>query len=266
VLSAKFESHCLSLRESGIEKGKGGRRMPTWYVLLDGPPSDLVHVKQLFTASGFTFEEIDGKNALSAPAFEQYRDQSDVIDAGMELLAAINVALRVSVVGYTGFDFHGLVEKRPDGSMHRTMLARGTAFGISGAVAVGVTGSTGKPVRSKEERLVSLLTKRPDITNLAVAMTARPLTWGAMNTIYESAKGLMSTKVSDKAKRGDYQGLIDRGWITQDQSISFYKSAAYHRHGYPKIEMKGVRLMKFHEASSLIKRLFWNMVDAMEPT
>ena len=240
--------------------------MPTWYVLLDGPTSDLVHVKKLFTTSGFTFDQIDGKDTLSAPAFEQCSSRDDVIDAGMELLASINVALRLSVFEYSGFDFHGLVEKRADGSMHRTMLARGGAHGMGGAAAVGIAGSIGKPVRSKEERLVSLLVKNSAITDLAVAMTARPLTWGAMNTTYESAKGLMSTKVSDEAKRADYQGLIDRGWITQDESNSFYKSAAYHRHGYPKIDMKGVRLMEYHEASSLIKRLFWHMVDAMEPT
>lgn len=256
-----------------MREPKRGRRMPTWYVLLDGPTSDLVHVKKLFTASGFKFDEIDGKDALSAPAFEQCRDRNDVIDAGMELLASINVALRLSVFEYTGFDFYGLVEKRSDGSMHRTMLARGAAFGMSGAVAVGMSGAVavgiagfiGKPVRSKEERLVSLLAKNPNIADLAFAMTARPLTWGAMNTTYESVKGLMSTKASDEAKRADYQGLIDRGWITQDQSNSFYKSAAYHRHGYPKTDMKGVRLMEYHEASNLIKNLFWHMVDAMEP-
>ena len=240
--------------------------MPTWYVLLDGPSSDLVHVKQRFAVSGFAFDQIDGKDTLSAPAFEQCSDQNDVIDAGMELLASINVALRISVFGYTGFDFHGIVEKRSDGSIHRIMLARGAAFGVSGVATVGIGGSIGKPVRSKEERLVSLLAKNSDITDLAVAMTARPLTWGAMNTTYESVKGLMSTKASDEAKRADYQGLIDRGWITQDQSNSFYKSAAYHRHGYPKIEMKGVRLMEYHEATNLIKNLFWQMVDVMEPT
>jgi hypothetical protein len=238
--------------------------MPTWYVLLDGPQSDLVHVKRLFPASGFTFEEIDGKDALSAPLFEQCKDRNDVIDAGMTLLSSINVALRLSVFQYSGLLFHGLVEKRSDGTLHRTK--RSAAFEVSGTAAVGIAGSIGKPVRSKEERLVSLLAKSPKMTDLAVAMTARPLTWGAMNLTYESAKGLMSKKASDEAKRADYQGLIDRGWITPDQSLRFYKSAAYYRHGYPKMDVKDVPLMEYHEASILINKLFWHLVDAVEPT
>ena len=38
--------------------------MPRWYVLLDGPQEDLVHVKRLYTSSGFAFDQIDGKEAL----------------------------------------------------------------------------------------------------------------------------------------------------------------------------------------------------------
>jgi hypothetical protein len=97
-------------------------------------------------------------------------------------------------------------------------------------------------------------------------MTARPLTWGALNTTYESAKGLMSIKATDDARRKDYQGLIDRGWITEDESKRFYQTAAYYRHGYPRIDMKGIPLMEYHEALILIKKLFWHLVDELEPT
>jgi hypothetical protein len=240
--------------------------MPTWYILLDGPQGDLVRVKQAFASSGFTFDEIDGKAALAAPIFEQLENEGAVIDAGMELLAQINTALRLSGYGYAGFGFHGLVQKKADGTTHRTMFAAGASYGISGVAAVGLPGSIGKPVRSKEERLVSLIARSPTIEELAVLMTAYPLTWGSMNTTYESVKGLMSSKTGNDAKRGDYQGLIDRGWITSDESIRFYKTAAFHRHGYPKIDMKGIPLMDHTTASILIRKLFWHMVDEMEPT
>jgi hypothetical protein len=85
--------------------------MPTWYILLDGPPEDLAHVKCLFTGSGFTFDHMDGKDTLSAPAFELHKDSKEVIDAGMELLASINTTLRISLFQYTGLQFHGLVDK-----------------------------------------------------------------------------------------------------------------------------------------------------------
>jgi hypothetical protein len=239
--------------------------MPRWYVMLDGPSNDLVHIKQKFAASGFTFDHKDGKDTLSAPAFEHLQDRNDVIDAGMELLASINTALRLSVVGYTGFQFHGLIEERPDGTMHRTMLAQGASFGLAGVAAVAIAGSFGKPVRSREERLVSLLGKNEVMTDLAVSMTAYPLTWGAMNTTYESAKGLMSTKASPEAKRKDRQVLIDKGWLTADQSERFYRTAGYYRHGYPKTPIKHPSPMEYAEASILIKKLFWHLVDAIEP-
>ncbi len=240
--------------------------MPRWYVMLDGTADDLVRIKQRFTASDFTFDHRDGKDTLSAPVLEQLQDRNDVIDAGMELLASINTALRLSAFGYTGFQFHGLVEERSDGSIHRTMLARGASFGLSGAAAVAIAGSIGKPIRSREERLVSLLAKNDAMAELAVSMTAYPLTWGAMNTTYESAKGLMSTKASPEAKRKDHQVLIDKGWLTADESERFYKTAGYYRHGYPKTPIKHASPMEYIEASILIKKLFWQLVDAIEPT
>jgi hypothetical protein len=240
--------------------------MPRWYVLLDGPASDLAHLKRLFTTSGFKFDQKDSRDTLSAPAFENFENKNDVINAGMELLASMNVALRLSVFGYSGLNFHGLLEERADGTKHRTMLAQGGSIGLSGAAAVAIAGSIGRPVRSREERLVSLVARNDAIADLAFSMTARPLTWGAMNTIYESAKGLMSSKGKDEVRRADYQGLIARGWITEDESKSFYKTAAYYRHGYPRIALNGMPLMDYTTASILINKLFWHLVNELEPT
>jgi hypothetical protein len=232
--------------------------MPRWYVLLDGPSSDLVHVKRLFTTSNLSFDQIDGKDTLSAPSLDFHDSRDDALEAALELLNSINVALRLSVDHYNGFDVHGILEKRPDGTIHRLMLAQGGAYALSGAAAVGIAGFIGEPVRSREERLVSLIKKNATIADLAVQMTARPLTWGSMNTMYESAKGLMSPQ----GDRKDYHCLINLGWISKDDSGNFWKTAGYHRHGYPK---EGTPTMEYSYAVKLIKGLFWRLVDALEP-
>jgi hypothetical protein len=249
--------------------------MPVWFALLDGPQNDVVHVKRLLTNSNLAFDEIDGKFALSAPALQQNKDREGIIDAAIELLAAINTTLRLSVTTYTGFQLHGLAEKRDDGTVHRTILVEGAAYELSGGsvavriqgvAAVGIAGSIGTPIRSREERLVSLLQRNPAIADVANAMTTRPITWAAMNTAYESVKGLMSTKASPEAKRKDHQGLIDRNWISAQQSDSFYHTAGHRRHGYPKTDIKeGVQEMSYEEASRIITGLFWRLVDELEP-
>jgi hypothetical protein len=182
--------------------------MSVWYALLSGPQEDVVHVKRLLPNSNFVFDEIDGKFALSAPTFNWCTDKEGIVDASTELLAAINTSLRLSVKTYTGFELHGLAERHADGTLHRTMFARGGAYGIAGAAAVAIAGTIGKPVRSREERIVSLLQRNPAITDVATAMTTRPITWAAMNTAFESVKGLMSTKASPRDRRADHQGLI----------------------------------------------------------
>jgi hypothetical protein len=97
-------------------------------------------------------------------------------------------------------------------------------------------------------------------------MATRPLTWAAMNTAYESVKGLMSTKAMPDKKRRDHQGLIDRNWISEEQSDSFYCTAGHHRHGYPRTSIKaGVREMPYDEASHIITGLFWRLIDELEP-
>jgi hypothetical protein len=126
-----------------------------WYVLLDGSAGDEIALKQLFATSGFSFEEIDSKFALSSPEFKKHPpgDYNAVLNDGAELLAKVNVALRLSRPGCKGFELSGIAEKR-EGKTHRVMLASGLAYGIGGAAAVARADSFGKPVRSREERLV----------------------------------------------------------------------------------------------------------------
>jgi hypothetical protein len=252
-----------ALKEQLTELGR--KQMSVWFALLDGPQNDVVHVKHL-SRSKFTFDEIDGKFALSAPAFQHCNDDEQVITASTDLLAAINTSLRLSVKAYTGFELHGVAEKRDDGVVHRTMIAKGATYSISGAAAVIIAGSIGSPARSREERLISLIQRDPAIADVANAMAVRPLTWAAMNAAYESVKGLASTKATSETKRKDHQGLVDRQWISAEHSESFYCTAGFHRHGHPKVPIKaGVPEMSYDDASRLIVTLFWRLVDHLEP-
>jgi hypothetical protein len=58
-----------------------------------------------------------------------------------------------TVSQFSGFTFWGVVERRPDGTVHRTVLA-GPGLVLKGQDARGV--SDDKPARTREERLVSL--------------------------------------------------------------------------------------------------------------
>jgi hypothetical protein len=251
-------------QDETIVKWKTWDEQMTWYVLFDADPHDALEVKRLFQASGFSYDEIDGKFALNAPAFNFKDNEQDVIEASMELATSVNTALRLSLTQYSGLMFWGIVEKKSDGSIRRTIMAQSNIFGQSGVAALGEVGSFGTPTRTREERLVSLIQRNDEVADIAVGLTPHPLTWGAMSKTYESVVGLMSTRKSNK--RQDFHGLINRGWLTLQESEIFYNSAAYHRHGYPKTPVRGGILMDHTTAKILIDRLFWLLVDELEPT
>lgn len=202
---------------------------------------------------------------MSSPSLEMLRDREDVTSLAMEMLTAANISLRLTTPGFKGLGFHGLVEKRSDGSVHRTMFAETGSYGIQGAASVGIAGHIGTPTRSKEERLASLMHRNDAIADIANGLTAHPLTWGALSKTYESVKGLASDKASIEDRRADHEGLVRRGWITREKAEAFYHTAAHHRHGYPKAPIRGGHSMDHVTASILIKRLFWCLVDEMEP-
>lgn len=230
--------------------------MSVWYALLDGSPDDVTHVKRHLPK--LVFDEVDGKVALSMPGDESSAEQ--VIDASNSLLAAVNAAMRLSIPSYTGLELSGLHERRGDGTQHRRIIVKSATVTLTGQSVVFRV--SGRQTRTKEERLVSLLQRDRIMTELAAIMADHPLAWSAINAIYESVKGLASAT----GRRDDYQGLIDRGWISAEQSDSLHSTAGYERHGYPKAAIKaGVRKMPQHEAAQIVERLFWRLVDHLEP-
>jgi hypothetical protein len=154
---------------------------------------------------------------------------------------------------------------RARGTMHAiVLLATGVSYGMSGAAAVAIAGFIGKPVRTREERLVSLFAKQVEFQDIANSLAVRPVTWAAMRKTYESVLGLTSSKADPQKRRADYKALIIRGWITEAESKLFHDTATYHSHGYPRTPIPAE--MPHWEASNLVQRLFWRLVDEKEPT
>lgn len=226
-----------------------------------------MHIKRLFTASQYEFNEMDGKFAIGTPVLSSLNDREEVIDAATTLLADLNTALRLSVDHYSGFELHGVLQKNADGTINRVLLAKAGIYGISGASAVAIAGSLStKVVLSREERLVLLLRSKPEIEDVASRLAIRPITWAAMTTVYETVTGLMSGKSDPDKRRSDYQVLIDRGWLTKAEADMFYHTAAHHRKGYPRTKVRGVEApMEYEVACDLTKRLFWLLVDELQP-
>jgi hypothetical protein len=239
--------------------------MPTWYALFDGSSNDIAAFKRHFGASGFSFDEIDGKVALAAPQFETCPpgDTAAVIDAATDLLNAVNVALRLSDARCNGFELCGVVERR-DGKTHRVLLAGSGIFSLS-AVAVAAAGDFGARVRSNEERLVSLMGRDDRVDDIAHALSVHPMTWGALHRAYETVVGIMSSEVNPRDARADYRNLIAKGWLTLEESNRFYYTAAYHRHGHPRSCIRTTNPMSYEDACALIKRLVWRLIDELEP-
>jgi hypothetical protein len=125
----------------------------------------------------------------------------------------------------------------------------------------------GKPVRSKEERLVSLMGHNEGANDIARALSVPPLTWLALRQAFETVKGIMSSKPDPKNARADYKNLIAKEWLTSDESERFHETAVFYSHGHPRSPITKIsNPMSYEEACALIERLFWRLVDELEPT
>jgi hypothetical protein len=92
------------------------------------------------------------------------------------------------------------------------------------------------------------------------------MTWGGLAKAYETVVGIMSSKSNPGEARADYQNLVAKGWFTDGESERFYRTADYHRYGYPKLPNRTSNPMTYQDACALIQRLFWRLVDELEPT
>jgi hypothetical protein len=182
-----------------------------------------------------------------------------VIDAATKLLNAVNVALRLNRCN--GFELLGIVERR-NGAIHRTMLCGSGVYRTAG----GELRVNGKPVRSKEERLVSLMGHNEGANDIARALSRLPRTWPELRRAYETVKGTMSSKPNQQEARADHKNLTAKGWLTDDEAERFYDPVTFYSHGHPKSPMKTSDPMSYEEACELVERLFWRLVDELEPT
>ncbi len=235
---------------------------PSWYARLEGTPDDIAALKRHFADFGFSFDEIDGKFALAAPQFEACGpgDTGAVIDAATKLLNAVNVALRLSD-RCNGFEVLSIVERR-NGALHRTLVCSGADFRMS-PTELRVNG---KPGRSKEEQLVSLMGRCEGVKDIAHGLSASPMTWPELRRAYETVKGIQSSKSDEQKKRADYQNLIAKGWLTDDEAERLYGPVTVYSHGHPKSPITTANPMPYEEACALVVRLFWRLVDELEPS
>jgi hypothetical protein len=167
-----------------------------WYALLEGPREDSEHIKRFFPSA--VLDESEGHPALGVAGFDGCSDQNEIVDQATNLLASINTALRISVERYHGFTLHGIGERDNGVIIERAIFANAVTYGMSGAGMVAHAGSFGTPARTKEERLASLVAKRPDIADVAKGLATRPMTWGVINITYEGVKGLIGANANRK--------------------------------------------------------------------
>jgi hypothetical protein len=145
------------------------------------------------------------------------------------------------------------------GCFHRLMMMSvGGSYNSSGAEGVSVTTTYWQqPMRSKEERLLSLLENDDRISELAREFATKPITWPAMRRVYESAAGIVS------GDRGDWKRLVKSGWFSEEESTSFYDTASFYSHGHPRHPAKNP--MDYDYAQRFISKLFWRLVDHVQP-
>src|ERR1700688_2337457 len=108
--------------------------MSTWLVMIETSSNVIAAIKRLFSTSGLEFDELDGRAIISSPRFILCTDRNDIDAVAHELVNEWNIALRIFYSRSAHIELHALIEKDGD-KIHRTMLARGGAYGISGAVA-----------------------------------------------------------------------------------------------------------------------------------
>jgi hypothetical protein len=105
----------------------------------------------------------------------------------------------------------------------------------------------GIPTRSKEERLVSLIARDKRVGEISHLLATRPITWQAMRTAYESVVGIAT------GNRKHYRKIVDKGWLTIEESNTFYDTASFHTHGHPRTAPE-VR-MEYEAAVALSKKI-----------
>ncbi len=232
--------------------------MADWLALLEGSGEDIDHIKNRFYSSQFSLDTFDAKPSLSFPALNTCASFEEANAVAVSELNAINIALRIALPLYSGVKLHTLVQRTDEGAVHRFAFLE--AFAVAKPSATGnLRGGT--PIRGREERLTSLIKQRLDFADIAAKMAVRPLTWDSINFVYESAKGLTSAR----GQRKDYEGLIERGWVSREDSNRLYMTAAYHRHGHPKAPNRSDNPISYDDARKIIARIFWGLVDELEP-
>jgi hypothetical protein len=233
--------------------------------MVEADPNMLVAIKRNFTNSSLHFDELDGQTLISSPGLAASIDRGDAVGNALDLIRDLNIAIRVLEGRWPETNLVGVVRKDRN-KVDRFMFAQPGTYAVQGVAAVAIAGNIGSPVRTKLERLVTLMKTNDAVRDIAATLATSPLTWAALNQAYETVTGLMSTKTNPKKARGDRACLVTKGWMTDAEGALFYHTAAYHRKGYPKSPIRGGGTqMDFEDAVKLVRRLFEHLVDDLQP-
>ena len=124
-----------------------------------------------------------------------------------------------------------------------------------------VAGAAELPRRSFAERMTELIERDDRVREAALALRAKPVSFPNLYIVYETVKGLMSPT----GDRSHWKRLVERGWISGDDSERFYDTANFYRKGYPREPIKHPPEMLLDDATRFIERLFRRMIDELQP-
>jgi|RhiMethySRZTD1v2_1073278.scaffolds.fasta_scaffold734366_2 hypothetical protein len=237
--------------------------MAAWFVLVDAKPGDIAAIKRLLPNSELHFGQVDAFPTISTPLLRGKAGEVEATAAAGDLVEQLNFTLRIFYLPTAHIELRGIGYEQ-DGKVHRSMFGAGGAYGVSGGTAVGLPGHAGLPPRTRAERLLTLMEREPE-RHIARALSSHPATWPAMTQAYETIVGMMSLNEKPEEARRDWKNLVERGWLTEQESSAFYHTAAYYRHGYPKSPIRHGVEMSIEDARALLQRLFEKFIDEREP-
>ena len=241
--------------------------MVKWLARVDASPRELELVQQNYSDRFLTIEEHGQEKLIASHRFEACTTALEARDEAVRLLASINVVMELAMASFAGLRFNGVAEHR-DGQLHQTIFAELYAnlnvFLTAAATVTGggaAAGAAELPRRSFAERMTELIERDDRVREAALALRVKPVSFPDLYIVYETVKGLMSPT----GDRSEWKGLVERGWISDNDSKRFYDTANFYRKGYPREPIKHFPEMLLDDATRLIERLFRRMIDELQP-
>ena len=235
--------------------------MTKWLARVGASPRDLELTQQNYSDRFLKIEEYEQEKLIASPRFEACSTSLEARNEAIELFAMINAAIKLVARDFAGLRFKGISELR-DGQLHQYIFAN-LHVDLEMIHSLTVTGGAASvpPRRSLAERMTELMERDDRVREAANTLLMEPVSFGNLNLVYETVKGLMSPKKD----RTDWENLVNLGWISEDDSKRFFKTAGYYRHGHPRTPIPiNCPEMSLEDATPLISGLFRQMIEKLQ--